>query len=92
MHGQRGRKKLEDDTLRTLTSIRDRISENVPRKILGSLTEHVHVYFDSSFEEEKYSGVGGVLFDMSGTPLTFFSEEILPDLLEEVKAFDHSGT
>lgn len=85
-HVQRGRKQLEDGTLNALASIRDSISNNVPRKILGSLTEHVHVYVDASLEEAKYSGIGGVLYDMSGTPVAFFSEEILPDLIEEVKA------
>ena len=44
------------------------------------------MYVDASFEEEKYSGIGGVLYDMPGTPVAFFSEEILPDLIEEVKA------
>ena len=44
------------------------------------------MYVDASCEEEKCSRIGGVLYDMSGTPVAFFSEEILPDLIEEVKA------
>ena len=61
LHVQRGRKTLEDDTLNALQNIRNRISKNVPRKIVGSLTEHVHVYVDASFEDGKYAGIGGGL-------------------------------
>ena len=53
---------------------------------MGSLTEHVHIYVDASFEDDGYSGIGGVMYDMSGAPVAFFSEEILSDLVEEVKA------
>ena len=86
LHVQRGRRQLEDDTLAALSRIRERISENVPRKIMGSLTEHVHIYVEASFEDDGYSGIGGVMYDMSGKPVTFFSEGILPDLVSEVKA------
>ena len=53
---------------------------------MGSLTEHVHIYVDASFEEDGYSGIGGVMYDMSGVPVAFFSEAIFADLVEEVKA------
>ena len=39
---------------------------NVPRKIVGSLTDHVHIYVDASFDESAYSGVGGVMYDKFG--------------------------
>ena len=85
MHVQRGRKTLDHETLCALRSIRERISSNVPRKIVGPLIEHVHIYVDVSFEEETYSGIGGVIYDSSGSLLAFFSEELPSEFISRAK-------
>ena len=66
LHVQRGKKTLNHDTLCALRHIREKLALNVPRKIVGSLTDHVHIYVDASFDESAYSGVGGVMYDSSG--------------------------
>ena len=40
---------------------------------------------DASFEEGKYSGVGGALYNSQGRLMKFFSEELRPSFLERVK-------
>ena len=57
--------------------IRDQIHANVPRRILGSLSHHVHVYVDAS--------LGGALYNSSGCILAFFSEELDKEFLDLVK-------
>ena len=43
------------------------------------------MYVDASFEDGKYAGIGGVLYNSSGTAMSFFSEEIADELVTEVK-------
>ena len=49
------------------------------------LADHVHIYVDASFDENGYSGVGGVMYDSSGSLLAFFSEELSPEFIAKVK-------
>ena len=52
---------------------------------MGSMSDHVHIYVDASFEEGGYSGLGGVLYSSSGTPMAFFSGQLDEDFLRLVK-------
>ena len=88
MHIQSGRLALSDETVFTLTRIRDQLSMDKPRKIVGSLSDHIHAYVDVSFDDTGYSGVGGVLFDSDGTVLDFFSQKIDQSLVDLIKAVD----
>ena len=84
-HIKSNKQSLHEDTIHALSSIRSQIKLNVPRRIVGSLTDHIHVYVDASFEETGYSGVGGALFSSSGHLVGFFSEPLAPAFLETVK-------
>jgi hypothetical protein len=69
MHIQSGRFALSEETVFALSSIWDQLNANKLRKILGSLSDHIHAYVDVSFDDTGYSGVGGVLFDCDGTSI-----------------------
>ena len=84
-HVQSGRAKLSAETSHALQGIKDYLQDNVPRKIVGSLSDHVHFYVDASFDEGGYSGIGGVAYSSSGEPLAFFSERLEPTFLDIVR-------
>ena len=64
---------------------------NVPRRIVGSLSDHIHIYVDASFEDKGYSRLGGALYDRSGRALAFCSEELDKEFLDLVKEKDQSN-
>jgi ribonuclease HI len=84
-HIRSGRANLTDETVSTLQGIRHHLHANVPRKIVGSSCDHVHIYVDASFDDGSYSGIGGVIYDNAGKPLSFFSEELSQDFLDVVR-------
>lgn len=86
MHIQSGRVNLSEETTEALQSIRAHLEKNVPRKIMGSLSDHVHIYVDASFDEGDYAGVGGALYDSHGRALFFFSEEVSPMLIADIRS------
>jgi ribonuclease HI len=59
--------------------------------MVGSLSDHVHIYVDASLEDSGYSGLGGALFDSSGRILAFFSEELDKEFLELAKEENQSN-
>ena len=77
---------LSDVTVETLKKLRSLISKNFPRKIMGPLSGHIHVYVDASFDENGYCGVGGVAYLETGKILGFFSEEVSQDLVKKIKS------
>ena len=50
-HIRSGRANLPDETAEALQLIRNYIHTNVPRKIVGTLCDHVHIYVDASFDD-----------------------------------------
>ena len=62
-HIRANRNRVGDDTLPALECIRNQIMNNGRRKIVGSLSDHVYIYMDASFEDGKYSGLGGAVYD-----------------------------
>ena len=44
----------------------------------------VHIYVDTSFDRQKYSGLGGMAVDMSGKTLFFFSDAVDNDTLDDI--------
>ena len=84
-HIRSGRANLTDETVRALQGIRHHLHANVPRKIVGSSCDHVHIYVDASFDDGSYSGIGGVIYDSTGKPLSFFSEELSQDFVDVVR-------
>ena len=87
-HVASGRKALTPIVLEALTSIREILVKNTPRRVTGHLSDHVHVYVDASFEPGGFSGIGGLVFSSDGKCLSFFSEPISTSLLEQIMSFD----
>ena len=84
-HIRTGRVNLSAETSNALQGIRDYLHTNVPRKIVGSLSDHVHIYVDASFNDGGYSGIGGVAYNSAGEPIAFFSEELKQPFLDTVR-------
>ena len=62
------------------------LTKNSPRKIEASQAEVLHIYVDASFDYSDYSGLGGLIADMSKKILSFFSTEVDRRTLDEVMA------
>ena len=75
-HVAQGRKAMSDLTLKCLTDISQLLQENTPRRISASQSEVLHIYVDASFDISAYSGLGGVVTNMPGEQLSFFSTEV----------------
>ena len=84
-HIQCGRRTLCDDTVEALTCLKNILSLNVPRKIVGKMSAHMHLYVDASYDGSVYSGIGGILYDSLGNVLSFFSETISDSLVRLIK-------
>eukprot|EP00435_Cladocopium_sp_Y103_P060970 s205_g22.t1 len=80
-HIQSGRKVMSSVTAEALRAIKAKVAENIPRRVSGRLSDHVHVYVDASFESTGYSGVGGVLYSSEGKCLGCFSEQVDASLM-----------
>ena len=75
-HVIQGRKTLSEHTQSCLSDIRKLLTQNVPRKIEASQAEVFHIYVNASFDYSDYSGLGGLMVDMSKKTLSFFSAEV----------------
>ena len=71
-HVTQGRKRLSEHTQACLADIRKLLSQNAPRKIEASQAEVLHIYVDASFADSGYSGLGGLIVNMSKDRLSFF--------------------
>ena len=87
-HISSGRTFLSEDTVAALVALKSQFSSNLPREVSGSLSEHVHIYVDASFDPDSFCGVGGAIYNSSGNPLAFFSEEVHRSFIEEAMAPD----
>ncbi len=72
-HVTQARKTLSEHTQVCLRAIRELLTKNFPRKIEAPQAEVLHVYVDASFDYASYSGLGGLVVDMSEQVLSFFS-------------------
>ena len=78
--------RLSDRTHDCLSEIGGLLLKNAPRKVESLQAEVVHIYVDASFDRDKYSGLGGMVVDMSKKTLFFFSEAVGNDTLDEIMA------
>ena len=62
------------------------MSQNAPRKIEASQAEVLHIYVDASFDDSGYSGLGGLIVNMSKDRLSFFSTEVDRRSLDDIIA------
>ena len=83
-HVTRGRKTLPQHTQSCLCDIRELLLQNTPRKIEASQAEVIHIYVDASFDYSDYSGLGGMLVDMSEKVVSFFSVKVDAMTLDEI--------
>ena len=58
------------------------LSENTRRRISASQSEVLRVYVDASFDVSSYSGLGGVVINMLGEQLSFFSTKVEEMVIE----------
>ena len=82
-HVNRGRKTLSQHTQSCLRDIRELLIRNTPRKIEASQAEVIQIYVDASFDHSDYSGLGGMLVDMSEKVVSFFSVKVDTVTLDE---------
>lgn len=83
-HVTAGRQTLSSRTSKSLSEVKDLLLKNAPRKIEALQAEVVHIYVDASFDRQKYSGRGGMVVDMSGKTLFFFSEAVDSATLDDI--------
>ena len=62
--------------LKCLSDILQLLHENTPRRISASQSEILHIYVDASFDISAYSGLDGVVVNMVGEQLSFFSAKV----------------
>ena len=74
-HVTAGRQTLSLRTRECLSEVKELLLKNM---------EVMHVYVDASFDRQKYSGLGGMVVDMSGETLSFFSEAVDNDTLDDI--------
>ena len=75
-HVTQGRKVLSDLTLKCFSDISQLLPESTRRRISASQSEILRIYVDAIFDISAYSGLGGVVINMSGEQLSFFRAEV----------------
>ena len=83
-HVTMGRKVLTASTKCCLEEIVTLLTCNVPRRVVATQADILHVYVDASFNEVGYSGIGGLVIDMLGTHLSFFSAKVEKDMISSI--------
>ena len=83
-HVTMGRRILTAATKCCLEEIVTLLTCNVPRKVVATQADILHVYVDASSNEVGYSGIGGLVIDMLGTHLSFFSAEVEGDMIRSI--------
>ncbi|CAE7289458.1 unnamed protein product [Symbiodinium sp. CCMP2592] len=77
-------KKLSSDLRDALTYLRDRALESPPVQLTPDIKETFYVFTDGSLEGDV-AGVGGILYDPLGKPLSFFAASLPIDALNRLK-------
>lgn len=85
-HVTRGRKTLSDHTRACPTDIRKLLLQNPPRRVESTQAEVLHIYVDASFDYDCYSGLGGLIINMSEKVLSFFSAHVAKVTLDDIMA------
>ena len=83
-HVTAGRKSLSKFTGECLEQISVILTLNIPRKVVASQSDVLHIYVDASFNEADFSGIGGLIIDMQGNHLSFFSAKVEKEMIEVV--------
>ena len=83
-HVTMGRKVLTASTKCCLEEVVALLNRNVPRKVVATQADILHVYVDASFNEVGYSGIGGLVIDMLGAHLSFFSAKVEKEMISSI--------
>jgi len=70
------RKSWSDHTVRCLEEISQLLRVNTPRQISASQSDVLHIYVDAFLATSSYSGLGGLVINMMGEHLSFFSTKV----------------
>lgn len=57
---------------------------NSTRTVVASQSDIFHICVDVSLNKSEYSGVGGLIIDMNGDHLAFFSARVEKEMIEAV--------
>ena len=83
-HVTAGRKSLSKFTGECLEQVSVILTLNIPRKVVASQSDVLHIYVDASFNEADFCGIGGLIIDMQGNHLSFFSAKVEKEMIEVV--------
>ena len=83
-HVTMGRRSMSDLTKECLRQVSTILTRNSPRKVVTSQSDILHIYVDASFDELDYSGIGGVIIDMHGDCLSFFSAKVEKEMIDAI--------
>ena len=85
-HVTAGRKSLSKFTKECLKHTSAILTLNSPRRVVASQSDVLHMYVDASFNEADFSGIGGLIIDMQGNHLSFFSARVGTEMIEVIVA------
>ena len=75
---------MSDLTKECLRQVSTILTRNSPRRVVASQSDILHIYVDASFNEVDYSGIGGLIIDMDGDFLSFFSAEVEKEMIDAI--------
>lgn len=75
--------KIDSELRSALIAIQERMERHIPRTLTGGIRPVFHIYTDAYYDATG-GGLGGVLVDESGTPLSFFRRQFNPFELARV--------
>ncbi|CAE7717441.1 unnamed protein product [Symbiodinium sp. CCMP2592] len=79
--------RLTDDLTEAIQTLLRYVVDSRPLELRQTTGREMYVFTDGSYEPtaEKRAGIGGVLYDSAGTPLSFFSAQVNEDDLRALE-------
>ncbi|CAE7743608.1 unnamed protein product [Symbiodinium sp. CCMP2592] len=79
--------RLNDDLTEAIQTLLRYVADSRPLELRQTTGRELYVFTDGSYEPtaEKRAGIGGVLYDSTGTPLSFFSAQVNEDDLRALE-------
>ncbi|CAE7797960.1 unnamed protein product [Symbiodinium sp. CCMP2592] len=79
--------RLTDDLTEAIQTLLRYVADSRPLELRQTTGRELYVFTDGSYEPtaEKRAGIGGVLYDSTGTPLSFFSAQVNEDDLRALE-------
>ena len=83
-HVTMGRRSMSDLTKGCLEQISTILALNSPRRVVAPQSDILHIYVDASFNEAEFSGIGGLIIDVQGDHLSFFSARVEKEMIDAI--------